>query len=288
MERHAIGIEPKPASPLEQFDGHFRSAAELARERPIRALARDQNAAEHPRAGGATRQLFELGRAVEGEEPHPRLIGEGDVLLLLDRVAEGQPFGRGAVAEAQRDLGGAGDVEIRALPGQHRDDLGRRVGLHRIIDAGDRQIPAQHIIGLADQRRDRRRGTGSRASSRTGNAQSCCSWLGLPCEKRLSAAGSGMAIGDTGGSAPRQRNVLDRGQKQSVRRRGLRPRGGASRLAQTAWIGGPATPPTQAGAAENGVRAGRDGPDRDCNHIDLPLGTGKRAGLPKRTRYVVA
>ena len=68
------------------------------------------------------------------------------------------------------------------------------------------------------------------------------------------------------------------------------PRGVGS--AQTAWIGDPAAPPTQAGAAENGVRAGRDGPDRDCNHIDLPLGTGPidngRAGLPKRTRYVVA
>lgn len=63
-------------------------------------------------------------------------------------------------------------------------------------------------------------------------------------------------------------------------------------LAQTAWIDGPATAPTQAGAAQDGLRAGRDGPHRDCNHIDLPLGTGPTeigaAGLPKRTRYVVA
>jgi hypothetical protein len=43
-----------------------------------------------------------------------------------------------------------------------------------------------------------------------------------------------------------------------------------------------------AGASERGVRGGRDGPQRDCNHIDLPLGTGIQAGLPKRTRYVVA
>jgi hypothetical protein len=62
--------------------------------------------------------------------------------------------------------------------------------------------------------------------------------------------------------------------------------------AQTAWVDGPSAPPPQAGAAQDGVRAGRYGPHRDCNHIDLPLGTGPTnagaAGLPKRTRYVVA
>jgi len=59
-------------------------------------------------------------------------------------------------------------------------------------------------------------------------------------------------------------------------------------LSQTAWIGGPAAPPAPAGAAQDGVRAGRNGPDRNCNHIDLPLGTGGDTGRPKRTRYVVA
>src|ERR1051326_6022832 len=61
--------------------------------------------------------------------------------------------------------------------------------------------------------------------------------------------------------------------------------------AQTAWIGDSAGPPAQAGTAQSGGRAGRYGPHRDCNHIDLPLGTGAiagSAGLPKRTRYVVA
>ena len=53
--------------------------------------------------------------------------------------------------------------------------------------------------------------------------------------------------------------------------------------AQTAWIDGPAAPPAQAGAAEDGVRAGRYGPDRDCNHIDLPLGTGPIGKWPGRT-----
>ena len=49
-----------------------------------------------------------------------------------------------------------------------------------------------------------------------------------------------------------------------------------------------AAPPAKAGAAQNGVRTGLYRPHRDCNHIDLPLGTGIEAGLPKRTRYVVA
>ena len=74
------------------------------------------------------------------------------------------------------------------------------------------------------------------------------------------------------------------------RRRRRSPRAAPQRLlsAQTAWIGSPPAPPPEAGAAQDGVRAGRDGPHRDCNHIDLPLGTGRQAGLPKRTRYVVA
>jgi len=59
-------------------------------------------------------------------------------------------------------------------------------------------------------------------------------------------------------------------------------------LSQTAWIGDPAAAPTPAGAGQDRVRAGRYGPRRDCNHIDLPLGTRNSAGLPKRTRYVVA
>ena len=96
------------------------------------------------------RQLAEFGLAVEREEPHARRVGGGDVALLLDRVAERQSFRGRAVVEAQGNLRRARDVKIRALLGQHRDDFGRRVRLHRIIDAGNRQIPAQHVVGLAD------------------------------------------------------------------------------------------------------------------------------------------
>ena len=52
--------------------------------------------------------------------------------------------------EAQRDFAAARDIETGALAGQHRDDLGGRVRLDRVIDAGERQIAAQEIIGLGD------------------------------------------------------------------------------------------------------------------------------------------
>src|SRR5579864_5945481 len=44
-----------------------------------------------------------------------------------------------------------------------------------------------------------------------------------------------------------------------------RPRRVAFPLSQTAWVDGPAAAPALAGAAKKRVRAGRDGPDRDCN-----------------------
>ena len=61
-----------------------------------------------------------------------------------------------------------------------------------------------------------------------------------------------------------------------------------SRLAQTARIDDPITSPTQTRSAKMGVKAGHHAPESDSNHTDLPLGTGLAAGLPKRTRYVVA
>ena len=115
MERHAIGVEPEIARLAQQLDRHLGRAAELARQRPFGAVALDQDAAEDARAGRRARQLLQLGLAVEGEEPHAPLVGEGDVALLLDRVAEREALGGDAVVEAQLDLAAAGDVEIRAL-----------------------------------------------------------------------------------------------------------------------------------------------------------------------------
>src|ERR1051325_1707978 len=98
MERDPVWVEAEIARFAQQHDRHRRGAAELARQRPVGAGAGYQDAAEDARAGRGARQLFDLGLAVESEEAHAALIGEGNVALLLDRVAEGQALGRGTVA----------------------------------------------------------------------------------------------------------------------------------------------------------------------------------------------
>ena len=92
----------------------------------------------------------QLWRAVEGEQPQPGLMGEGDILFFLYRVAKGQPVGGNTVVEAEFDLTAARHIEISALALEHGDDLRRRVRFHRIVDAGERQVPAQQIVGLGD------------------------------------------------------------------------------------------------------------------------------------------
>src|SRR6185437_9035628 len=101
------------------------AAAELARERPVGALAVGQDAAEDTGAGRRCGQLVELAVAVEGEEPHALREGVGDVGLLLDGVAEGDALAGHAGGEAEIDLAAAGDVEAGAELGQLGDDLRR-------------------------------------------------------------------------------------------------------------------------------------------------------------------
>ena len=169
MEGDAIGVEAEVAGAAQQLDRHLRSAAEFARQRPLGTVAGDEDAAEYLCAGCGARQLLELESAVEGEQPQPRLIGEGDVLFLFDRVAEGQTIGGDAVGEAELDLAAARHVEIGALALEHGDDLrapgspsphsrrGRAAG----TSAADRK-PRR-------SRRDRRRGTASRGGFRQGS-----------------------------------------------------------------------------------------------------------------------
>jgi len=77
-------------------------------------------------------------------------MGEGDIFFLLYRVAEGQPVGGDTVVEAELDLAAARHVETGALALEHRDNLRSRVRLHGIVDAGERQVPAQQIVRLRD------------------------------------------------------------------------------------------------------------------------------------------
>ncbi len=150
MERHADRGQPLARRGLQQLFGHGHVAAELARQRPVGADAGGQDAAEHLRARGGLGQLVQLGLAVERIEPHAQRIGGRDIDLLLDRVAERDVLRRGAGGQRHADFRDAGGVEARAQAGQPRQDLGRRVGLHRVIDVRIGHRPADVGIILFD------------------------------------------------------------------------------------------------------------------------------------------
>ena len=136
MEGDAIGVEAERLGMAQHVDGHRGHAAELARQRPFGALAIGQDAAEHARAGGGAGDLLDFLDAVDGEEPDAEREGARDVALLLDRVAEGDALGRRAGSQRHLDFGDRSGVEGRAERGEQAQDFRRRVGLHRIEDAG--------------------------------------------------------------------------------------------------------------------------------------------------------
>ena len=117
---------------------HGGLAAELARQRPLGAGAIGEDAAEHLGARGGARDLLHFLVRIDGEERNAQRMGARDVALLLDGVAEGDAIGRGTGSQRHLDLRHRGGVEAGAEAGQQLQDLRRRVGLHRIEDAGVR------------------------------------------------------------------------------------------------------------------------------------------------------
>ena len=150
---------PERMGALEHARRHLRRAAELARQRPFRAGAVAQDAAEYFRAGRGARELLDLGLAVDRKEADAERIGARDVLLLLDRVAETDPVGRRAGGERLLDLGDRGRVEARAEIGEQAQDLRRRIRLHRVEDArvgqraGEAEIVLAHDVEIDDEAR---------------------------------------------------------------------------------------------------------------------------------------
>jgi hypothetical protein len=120
MEGDAEGIEPPLLGLAQEVLGHLRRAAELLAERPFGAAAIDQNAAEHPRARRHAGELLQLGLAVEGEQAHALLVGPGDVLFLLDGVAEGDAVHRHAGRPAPARSRRARRCRTSSRPGQAR------------------------------------------------------------------------------------------------------------------------------------------------------------------------
>ena len=138
---------------------HFGHAAELARQRPFGTGAVTQHAAEHLRPRGDARDLLDLGLAIDREEAHAECIGTGDVTLLLDRVAVGQPVGRGAGGEHLLDLDDRGGVEAGAHAGQQVEHLRGRVRLHGVEHArvgqglGEGSVVVPHHVQVEDHAR---------------------------------------------------------------------------------------------------------------------------------------
>jgi len=150
VERDAIGLEAELHRVLEHVHGHRRLAAELARQRPFGAHAVRQDAAEHARAGRATRDLVDLRLAIDREQAHAERIGARDVALLLDRVAERDAVRAGTRRERHLDLRHRRRVEARAERGEQRQHLRRRVGLHGVEHARVGQGLREGLIVLAD------------------------------------------------------------------------------------------------------------------------------------------
>ena len=54
------------------------------------------DAADHPATWGSARNLLDLGFAIDGKQRYAELVGGGDLALLLDGVAVGDPVSGGA------------------------------------------------------------------------------------------------------------------------------------------------------------------------------------------------
>ncbi len=150
------------------------------------------------RAPGAARaNLSSSLRAVEGKKPQARVIGKGNVLFLFYRIAERQTLGGDAIVEAQLDLATARHVEIGALALEHPDDRRRRIGLDRVENACQRQVPAQCIICPGDCLEIDNEAWGFRRVVGEEARDPLIHSGGHPCAKRLSEAGAAGRRRDT-------------------------------------------------------------------------------------------
>ena len=171
------------------------------------------------------------------------------------------------------------------------DDLRRRIGLHRVEHARERQVAAQLAC--------RPRPTTSRSTTRHGRRRlllgekagdllvddgGLCDRLGRPCGAGEPCTTFGMSLpaGAATRAAASARATMSSplrkwGSENANRNAGVE-RAPECRSVQTARFAGSSAAAT-AGVPDmpgSGVRAGRCGPASDCNHIDLPLGTGPR------------
>lgn len=110
---------------------------------PSQVISRRQNTRE---PGAELGELPEFRLGVERVQAHALLERPGDIALLLDGVAVRDAVGGGAGSQHHLDLAAAGGIEGRAEPGEQFEDLRCRIGLHRVVHVGNRQIAAQRAI----------------------------------------------------------------------------------------------------------------------------------------------
>ena len=142
--------QPKRGGMRQDVDGFAHDAAELAGERPFRAGAVGQDAAEDLGARRGARDLLHFLHAVDREEADAERIGARDVALFLDGVAVGDALRCCAGREHHLDLGDGGGVEGGAEGGEEAQDLRRRIGLHRVEDAAVGHEAGESFVVLAD------------------------------------------------------------------------------------------------------------------------------------------
>src|ERR1022692_2427186 len=88
------------------------SGAKLPRQWPISPGTVGDDADEHRAAGNRAQDLVQLGLRVDGKEPDAASVCCGDITLLLDRVAIGQPGRISTETKTQLDLPAASHIEI--------------------------------------------------------------------------------------------------------------------------------------------------------------------------------
>src|SRR6267378_65753 len=134
---------------FKHIDRHREVAAELARQRPFGPGTVEQEAAEHARTRRGTRNLLNLGLAVDREQPDPEREGARDVTLLLYGVAIGNAVGRRARGKHHLDLRDRGGIETGTEAGEQRQHLRRRVRLDGVEHPRVRQCAGERPVIVA-------------------------------------------------------------------------------------------------------------------------------------------
>ena len=159
MEGEAVRVKAHVGCAKHQVPREFDGGAEFARQRPVRALVADQDAAIDARTRGIGGQFFKLLGRIEGEHRDAGLMGGTNRRDLFDGVAVADRGGGGAGGHAGGNFLEAGRIETGLELHKTLQNRAGRIGLHCIVDARQRQRIANgaevffHTIHIQNQTR---------------------------------------------------------------------------------------------------------------------------------------